>query len=127
MLSFAERLRLLILTSASKRSPFSRQMRRGMGGHRTLAPRVFRLVAAAACAARTRQFKLAWVMRICRWASVTAQSCELVRFDMAAMENPDIEGMEYQQGTLPGYELREYLLEKWGRKCAYCDCSGVAL
>jgi len=26
----------------------------------------------------------------------------------------------YQQGTLAGYELREYLLEKWGRKCSYC-------
>lgn len=70
---------------------------------------------------------LAWVRRICRWAPVTALSCELVRFDMAAMENPDIEGVEYQQGALAGYELREYLLEKWGRKCAYCDRSGVAL
>lgn len=70
---------------------------------------------------------LAWVTRICHWAPVTALSCELVRFDMAAMQNPDIEGVEYSQGTLAGYELREYLLEKWGRKCAYCDSTGVAL
>jgi hypothetical protein len=26
-----------------------------------------------------------------------------------------------------GYELREYLLEKWGRKCAYCDKENVPL
>ena len=28
--------------------------------------------------------------------------------------------MEYQQGTLAGYELRQYMLDKWGRRCAYC-------
>jgi hypothetical protein len=52
---------------------------------------------------------------------------ELVRFDMQAMENPEIAGVEYQQGTLAGYELREYLLEKWGRMCMYCDKEGVPL
>src|SRR5260370_4014043 len=52
---------------------------------------------------------------------------ELVRFDMQAMQNPEISGVEYQQGELFGYEVREYLLEKWGRKCAYCDAEGVPL
>jgi 5-methylcytosine-specific restriction endonuclease McrA len=70
---------------------------------------------------------MAWVKRICRWAPVSALSTELVRFDMQAMENPNISGVEYQQGTLAGYELREYLLEKWGRKCMYCDKEGVPL
>ena len=70
---------------------------------------------------------MTWVKRICRWAPVTALSMELVRFDMQAMENPEIAGIEYQQGTLAGYELREYLLEKWGRKCMYCDKEGVPL
>jgi hypothetical protein len=65
--------------------------------------------------------------RIVRWAPVTALSTELVRFDMQAMENPEISGVEYQQGTLAGYELREYLLEKWGRKCMYCDKENVPL
>ena len=32
-----------------------------------------------------------------------------------------------QQGTLFGYELREYLLEKWNRQCAYCDAKDVPL
>jgi hypothetical protein len=41
--------------------------------------------------------------------------------------NPEISGIEYQQGTLQGYEIREYLLQKWDRKCAYCDKTGVPL
>jgi hypothetical protein len=43
------------------------------------------------------------------------------------MENPEISGIEYQQGELAGYEIREYLLEKWGRKCAYCNAQNLAL
>jgi RRXRR protein len=31
------------------------------------------------------------------------------------MENPEISGIAYQQGELAGYEVREYLLEKWGQ------------
>jgi HNH endonuclease len=45
---------------------------------------------------------------------------ELVRFDMQAQENTEIAGCEYQQGTLAGYETREYLLEKFNRTCSYC-------
>ncbi len=70
---------------------------------------------------------LAWVKRLRRWVPVTAVSSELVRFDMQALDNPDIEGAQYQQGTLAGYEVREYLLEKWGRSCVYCDATGVPL
>ena len=33
---------------------------------------------------------------------------ELVRFDMQAMENAEVSGIEYQQGTLAGYEAREH-------------------
>ena len=52
---------------------------------------------------------------------------ELVRFDTQLLQNPEISGVEYQQGELQGYELREYLLEKWGRKCAYCDAANAPL
>jgi hypothetical protein len=52
---------------------------------------------------------------------------ELVKFDLQQMQNPEICGVEYQQGTLAGYELREYLLQKWGRKCAYCGKSNIPL
>jgi 5-methylcytosine-specific restriction endonuclease McrA len=70
---------------------------------------------------------LTWVARIGRSCPTAAISQELVRFDTQAMEDPQIGGVAYQQGTLAGYELREYLLEKWGRKCAYCDKDGVPL
>ncbi len=69
----------------------------------------------------------AWVRRLCRWAPVTDLRQELVRFDMQAMENPEISGVAYQQGTLLGYELREYLLAKWHRTCAYCGAENVPL
>jgi len=68
-----------------------------------------------------------WVSRLQRLAPITTISQELVRFDMQKMENPEISGIEYQQGTLAGYEVREYLLEKWGRKCAYCGAESVHL
>ena len=46
---------------------------------------------------------------------------ELVKFDMQLMENPEIEGVEYQYGELAGYELREYVLMKFNHKCVYAD------
>ncbi|MCL4526542.1 MAG: RNA-guided endonuclease IscB [Gammaproteobacteria bacterium] len=70
---------------------------------------------------------LAWVSRLRRLSPVTVISQELVRFDTQALQNPEISGVEYQQGTLFGYEVREYLLEKWGRKCAYCDAQNTPL
>ena len=68
-----------------------------------------------------------WVSRIQKHARLTAISTEFARFDTQALENPEISGVEYQQGTLAGYEVREYLLEKWGRRCAYCDAANVPL
>src|SRR5947208_2726888 len=68
-----------------------------------------------------------WVERLRKLCPVKAISMELVKFDLQQMENPEIQGIEYQQGTLFGYELREYLLEKWGRKCTYCGKSNVPL
>ncbi|CDH46882.1 RNA-guided endonuclease IscB [Candidatus Contendibacter odensensis] len=69
----------------------------------------------------------AWVHRLQRLAPVTGIAQELVRFDLQQMENPEISGVEYQQGTLAGYETREYLLNKWNRECAYCGTRNVPL
>ena len=41
--------------------------------------------------------------------------------------DPEIQGTEYQRGTLLGCEIREYLLEKWGRKCIYCNAKNIPL
>ena len=68
-----------------------------------------------------------WVRRLCAAFPVGAVSVEVAKFDTQLMENPDISGVEYQQGTLYGYELREYLLEKFQRKCAYCGKPDVPL
>lgn len=68
-----------------------------------------------------------WVKRLRRLAPITGISQELVRFDLQAMQHPEISGIEYQQGELAGYEVREYLLEKWQRTCAYCGAQQVPL
>lgn len=68
-----------------------------------------------------------WVRRLRSLCPISAISQELNRFDMQKMNNPEIEGVEYQQGTLAGYEVREYLLEKWHRKCAYCGAENTPL
>ena len=70
---------------------------------------------------------LTWVRRLLCLCPVTAISQELVRFDTQALEHPDIEGVDYQHGTLQGYEVREYVLLKWNHQCAYCDARDVPL
>lgn len=66
-----------------------------------------------------------WVRRIRKLCPVTAISQELVRFDLQQMQNPEISGVEYQRGELFGFEVKEYLLTKWGRKCTYCGVENV--
>ena len=61
-----------------------------------------------------------WAKRLIRLAPVAAISAEMVRFDLQKIENPEIHGVEYQQGELAGYEVKEYLLLKFGHTCAYC-------
>ena len=68
-----------------------------------------------------------WYDRLLKYSPITSSEVETVRFDMQVMRNPNIQGKEYQQGELAGYETREYLLEKWNRCCAYCGASGVPL
>ena len=68
-----------------------------------------------------------WVERLRRLAPIAGIATELVRFDMQLLENPEISGVGYQQGTLAGYELREFLLNKWNRACAYCGVVNVPL
>jgi 5-methylcytosine-specific restriction endonuclease McrA len=70
---------------------------------------------------------LTWVGRLMKLCPVTAISQELVRFDTQALENPGIAGVEYQQGTRQGYEVREYVLLRWNHRCAYCDAHDVPL
>jgi 5-methylcytosine-specific restriction endonuclease McrA len=70
---------------------------------------------------------MVWAERVWRYTGYEHNALEDVKFDTQLMANPAISGVEYQQGTLAGYEVREYLLEKWGRKCAYCGAANVPL
>ena len=67
------------------------------------------------------------VVKLRKLCPLTHISYENVKFDTQLMQNPEISGVEYQQGTLKGYEVREYLLEKFDRKCAYCKAENVPL
>ena len=68
-----------------------------------------------------------WVTRLAKWTPASDISMELVRFDMQQMENPEISGKEYQQGELAGYEVKGYLLEKFGHACVYCGAKDLPL
>ena len=79
-----------------------------------------------------------WVKRLCRLSPIVAISFESAKFDTQKMavhevtaerseQNPEINGVEYQHGKLAGYNVKEYLLEKFGRKCVYCGKDNVPL
>jgi 5-methylcytosine-specific restriction endonuclease McrA len=63
---------------------------------------------------------LTWARRYGRWAPLSRIEIERVKFDMALLQNPELTGILYQRGELFGWEIRSYLLEKFGRRCVYC-------
>lgn len=70
----------------------------------------------------------AWVNRMTRWAPVRAVHVELCVFDAHAMSaGTSASDAEYRGGTLQGMEVREYLLMKWNRACAYCGATSTPL
>lgn len=58
---------------------------------------------------------------------ITKTIIEVATFDPQKMQNPEISGVEYQQGALHGYNVREYLLEKFNRTCVYCKKQNLPL
>ncbi|MFH9978295.1 RNA-guided endonuclease IscB [Streptomyces sp. NPDC017179] len=71
---------------------------------------------------------VAWMERLARWVPLRSVHVEQAAFDTYALgaEVPP-QGTDYQEGSLAGCEVREYLLAKWGRACAYCGAEGVPL
>ncbi len=67
------------------------------------------------------------IKKIEKLLPVTEIEIEVATFDAQKIQNPEISGIEYQQGELQGYEVREYLLEKFQRKCAYCGKMHIPL
>jgi 5-methylcytosine-specific restriction endonuclease McrA len=62
-----------------------------------------------------------WSQRLSKWAPLSRIEVERVRFDSQLLQNPEIAGTQYQQGTLAGWEARAYLLVKYEYRCAYCS------
>jgi 5-methylcytosine-specific restriction endonuclease McrA len=58
---------------------------------------------------------------------ITTTIVEVASFDTQKLDNPDIKNIEYQQGLLLGYTVRNYLLEKWSHQCVYCKNTNIKL
>jgi 5-methylcytosine-specific restriction endonuclease McrA len=67
------------------------------------------------------------IAKLQQWLPISKIVVEVATFDTQKLQNPEISGVEYQQGELRGYEVKEYLLHKWGRQCAYCGKTGIPL
>ena len=67
------------------------------------------------------------IEKIKKMLPITEIVVEVANFDTQKIQNPEISGIEYQHGTLQGYNVRNYLLEKWNRTCAYCGKKNVPL
>lgn len=68
---------------------------------------------------------LTWARRYQRWVPLTRIEVERVKFDTHLMHDAEVSGLAYQRGSLFGWEIRFYLLEKDQRRCVYCgatDC-----
>jgi len=63
---------------------------------------------------------LTWTRRYSRWAPLSQIEIEQVKFDTALLQHPEITGILYQRGELCGWEIRSYLLSKFGWRCVYC-------
>jgi hypothetical protein len=70
---------------------------------------------------------LSWAERYRRGTPIARVEVERVRFDMQQLQDPQISGVEYQQGEPAGYDVREHMLQTWGRRCANCGATKVPL
>jgi RRXRR protein/HNH endonuclease len=63
--------------------------------------------------------------RLCQRCPIAALAIEATPYDEALLRDPS--RAVYTQGSLSGYEIRAYLLERDGRQCAYCRRGDVPL
>ena len=58
---------------------------------------------------------------VCRLLPISSITVEKAKFDMQKIENPDVEGFEYQHGPQYGFEnVKEYVRCRDGYKCRKC-------
>ena len=70
------------------------------------------------------QNTVTWVRRLSRLLPIDSIHVETAVFDPQALRNPEVEGVEYQQGPLYQTNLRAAVFHRDDRKCAYCGKAG---
>ena len=70
------------------------------------------------------QNTLTWVRRLSKILPITELHVETSVFDPQLLRDPEIQGIEYQQGPLYRTNLRAAVLHRDGNKCVYCNRSG---
>ena len=68
-----------------------------------------------------------WFSKLCKIISFTSIAVETTSFDIQKLQNPEISDLKYQKGELFGYEIKQYLLEKFKRSCVYCNIKNTPL
>ena len=63
---------------------------------------------------------LSWTRALTQLYPVAGIRISTAKFDIQLMENPNIQGEEYQRGTLYGWQLRAYVFHQNGHRCFYC-------
>lgn len=67
------------------------------------------------------QTHLTVVDKVCHILPITNITVEVASFDIQKIKNPDISGVEYQQGEQLGFwNVREYVLFRDNHECQYC-------
>ena len=70
------------------------------------------------------QNTLTWVRRLSKLLPITEIHVETSVFDPQLLRDPEIQGIEYQQGPLYRTNLRAAVLHRDNHKCVYCGRSG---
>jgi len=68
-----------------------------------------------------------WFSKLQKITPFSSIAVETTSFDIQKLQNPEISNVEYQRGELYGFEIREYLLDKYKRTCIYCNSKNVPL
>ena len=63
---------------------------------------------------------ITWIERLQKLVAVDIIVVETMQFDVQRLANPDIRGIEYQQGPLFQTTLRGFVYHRDGNKCQYC-------
>lgn len=61
-----------------------------------------------------------WIGRLCELFPVTFVRVEVARFNMQMMADAEVQGWQYQQGDLLGWQLRSYVFHRDSYTCRYC-------